>query len=92
MLFRSPDSAMIIGAITSIGDGMGLPITAEGIESHEIVTALRQYGAFKGQGYLYGRPADAATVLCWLEENRAPLAEPVAPALPARTTIKRANG
>ena len=91
-LCSNPDSAMIIGAITSIGDGMGLPITAEGIESHEIVTALRQYGAFKGQGYLYGRPADAATVLCWLEENRAPLAEPVAPALPARATIKQANG
>ena len=91
-LCSNPDSAMIIGAITSIGDGMGLPITAEGIESHEIVTALRQYGAFKGQGYLYGRPADAATVLCWLEENRAPLAEPVAPALPARAPIKQANG
>ena len=46
-------------AITSIGDGMGLPITAEGIESPEIVEALRKYGAFKGQGYLYGMPEPA---------------------------------
>ena len=92
-LCTNSDSAMIISAITSIGDGMGLPITAEGIESPEVVEALRKYGAFKGQGYLYGRPADAAAVVGWLEEDRA---EPDAPALPtpasALVAIKRANG
>ena len=92
-LCTNPDSAMIINAITSIGDGMGLPITAEGIESAEVVEALRKYGAFKGQGYLYGRPADATTVVGWLEEDRA---EPDAPALPApapaQVMVKRANG
>ena len=35
---------------------MGLPITAEGIESEEILRHLRKLGTFKGQGYLYGRP------------------------------------
>lgn len=98
-LISNPDSAMIIGAITSIGDGMGLPMTAEGIESHEVVAELRKYGAFKGQGYLYGRPADAATVLHWLHENRtgrdsdAPEGDAVtAPTQPSPVTHKRANG
>ena len=95
-LCTNPDSAMIINAITSIGDGMGLPITAEGIESPEVVDALKKYGAFKGQGYLYGRPADAATVLTWLEEDRGPQAGPAAgpavPTLPAHATGKRAIG
>ena len=94
-LCSNPDSAMIINAITSIGDGMGLPITAEGIESPEVVEALKKYGEFKGQGYLYGRPADAATVRQWLEEDRGALVEPavdVAPALLAPVTVKRAKG
>ena len=91
-LISNPDSALIIGAITSISDGMGLPMTAEGIESPEVVAELRKYGAFKGQGYLYGRPADAATVRHWLEESRPAQAAPVDLALPAKVMIKRANG
>ncbi|MEO0031756.1 MAG: hypothetical protein RIS94_1514 [Pseudomonadota bacterium] len=61
-LGQNKDSATIIEAISSLGRGMDLPITAEGIESNEVVEALRKYGAFKGQGYLYGQPADAGSV------------------------------
>ncbi|MBW8784973.1 MAG: EAL domain-containing protein [Novosphingobium sp.] len=53
------DSETIVQAITSLGEGLGLPITAEGIESGEILDRLRLLGKFKGQGYFYGRPADA---------------------------------
>jgi len=91
-LCSNPDSAMIIGAITSIGDGMSLPMTAEGIESPEIVAALRAFGTFKGQGYLYGRPADATTVLHWLEEDRAAQAGPAALPAPGQVPSKRAAG
>lgn len=49
----------IVEAITSLGDGFGLPITAEGIESEEVLAKLRGLGNFKGQGYLYGRPEPA---------------------------------
>ena len=56
------DSATIIEAITSLGRGMAMPITAEGIETPEVLAALRQLGAFKGQGYLYGQPATSAEV------------------------------
>ena len=65
----SKDSSTIIKSITSLGEGMNLPITAEGIESREVLDQLRTMGKFKGQGYLYGRPVDAATVATMLAEK-----------------------
>ncbi len=61
-LARSADSASIVEAISSLGRGMALPITAEGVESAEVLSALRRFGQFKGQGYLYGQPATAEDV------------------------------
>jgi diguanylate cyclase (GGDEF)-like protein len=54
------DSATIVRSITSLGQGLGLPITAEGVENEEILRELRQFGDFKAQGYLYGRPNPAS--------------------------------
>ena len=65
----SKDSSTIIKSITALGEGMNLPITAEGIESREVLDQLRTMGKFKGQGYLYGRPVDAKTVLIMLTEK-----------------------
>ncbi len=61
-LDRNKDSATIIEAISSLGKGMGLPITAEGIETPEVLAELRKFGSFKGQGYLYGQPTNAQSV------------------------------
>ena len=54
------DNATIVKAISTMGAGMGLPITAEGIESEEVLKELKTFGDFKGQGYLYGMPEPAA--------------------------------
>ncbi len=53
------DSETIIQAITALGEGLGLPIIAEGIETEEVLARLRKLGKFKGQGYLYGHPQPA---------------------------------
>jgi len=50
----------LVEAIVSLGRGLSLPVTAEGIESASILQALRGMGQLKGQGYLYGKPEDAA--------------------------------
>ena len=68
-LAESSDSASIVEAISSLGRGMALPITAEGIETADVLSALRRYGKFKGQGYLYGRPASAEDVRRELAEH-----------------------
>ncbi len=51
----------LVEAIISLGRGMSLPITAEGIENARALDALKAMGELKGQGYLYGRPEDANT-------------------------------
>ncbi|MFM6830978.1 MAG: EAL domain-containing protein, partial [Novosphingobium sp.] len=86
-LGQSRDSAMIIEAISSLGKGMELPITAEGIESAEVLAELRKFGSFKGQGFLYGQPSDADSVRTMLADQNllcqklpeVPLATPVPP-------------
>ena len=50
------------------GSGLGLPITAEGVEDPEVVVALRKLGEFKAQGHLFGRPVSAADILNQLGE------------------------
>ncbi|MGE3693199.1 MAG: putative bifunctional diguanylate cyclase/phosphodiesterase [Novosphingobium sp.] len=59
-LTENNDSETIIKAITALGEGLGLPITAEGIENPDILTKLKHFGEFRGQGYLYGKPETAA--------------------------------
>lgn len=77
-LGQSKDSAMIIEAISSLGRGMDLPITAEGIESSEVLAELRKFGSFKGQGFLYGQPSNAQSVRTMLAGQNL-LREPAKP-------------
>ena len=55
-------SSKIVDAIVSLGKGLDMPITAEGIEDKQILKSLKEMGHLKGQGYLYGRPETAAQV------------------------------
>ncbi|WP_156840514.1 putative bifunctional diguanylate cyclase/phosphodiesterase [Novosphingobium aquimarinum] len=59
---ESEDSAAIVHAIAMLGQGLRLPITAEGIENSEVLEHLRAYGPLKGQGFFYGRPCPAADI------------------------------
>ena len=51
----------LVQAIVSLGRGLSLPVTAEGVETAAILAALKGIGQMKGQGYLYGMPEDAST-------------------------------
>ena len=82
----SPESATIIQSIISLGEGLGLPITAEGIESKEVLAKMRELGKFKGQGFFYGHPESAvdteielAQLNLLLEAPSVPTAETAAP-------------
>lgn len=55
---RSP----IIEAIITLGRGLDLPITAEGVEDAAILESLKSLGRLKAQGYLYGQPEDGEAV------------------------------
>lgn len=59
---RDQENSKIVDAIISLGNGLEMPITAEGIEDEAILKNLRRMGPLKGQGYFYGRPETAQQV------------------------------
>ncbi|WP_172438940.1 EAL domain-containing protein [Porphyrobacter sp. TH134] len=60
---REPGNrSRIVEAIVSLGRGLDLPLTAEGVEDEEILKALKRLGRLKAQGYFYGQPEDADAV------------------------------
>ena len=60
---RQPGNrSRIVEAIVSLGRGLDLPLTAEGVEDEEILNALKAMGRLKAQGYFYGQPEDADAV------------------------------
>jgi diguanylate cyclase (GGDEF)-like protein len=55
-LLQNPESKAIVKAIRGLGESLGMPITAEGIEDEATESELREIGCAKGQGWHYGRP------------------------------------
>jgi diguanylate cyclase (GGDEF)-like protein len=58
----NPESAAIVDAIARLGDSLGLPVTAEGIEHADTEERLRAIGCQKGQGWHFGKPLSSAEV------------------------------
>lgn len=52
----SDDARAIVQAIVRLGESLGMPITAEGVEDQAIATALAALGCAKAQGWHYGKP------------------------------------
>ncbi len=58
----APDAASIVHAVVSLGRGLGMKVTAEGVETAEQHLFLRAAGVHSMQGYRFGRPGPAADV------------------------------
>ncbi len=58
----APDAAAIVHAIVSLGRGLGMRVTAEGVENAEQHLFLRAAGVHSMQGYRFGRPGTATDV------------------------------
>ena len=56
------DAAAIVHAIVSLGRGLGMKVTAEGVETAEQALFLRAAGVHAMQGYRYGKPMSVASV------------------------------
>ena len=56
-VFDDPNDAQLIQAVLSLGHGLGLSVTAEGVETEEQFGFLRDLGCDFIQGYHCGRPA-----------------------------------
>jgi EAL domain-containing protein (putative c-di-GMP-specific phosphodiesterase class I) len=63
---EAPRSMAIISAILALASSLGLEVVAEGIETEQQRQILLDMGCVYGQGYLFGRPQNAAH---WIQEN-----------------------
>jgi diguanylate cyclase (GGDEF)-like protein len=59
---KAADAAAIVHAIVSLGRGLGMKVTAEGVETVEQALFLRAAGVHAMQGFRYGKPMSAAAV------------------------------
>lgn len=58
--------AAITQAVITMAHGLGLKVTAEGVETSGQLSTLQAQGCDEVQGYLIGRPATAAAFAQWL--------------------------
>jgi diguanylate cyclase (GGDEF)-like protein len=56
------DAASIVHAIVSLGRGLGMKVTAEGVETAEQQLFLRAAGVHALQGFRFGKPAPAEAI------------------------------
>jgi EAL domain-containing protein (putative c-di-GMP-specific phosphodiesterase class I) len=59
---RAADAAAIVHAVVSLGRGLGMKVTAEGVETADQQLFLRAAGVHCMQGYRFGRPCSAAEI------------------------------
>jgi diguanylate cyclase (GGDEF)-like protein len=60
---QSARGKAVVRAVLDLARRLGMPVTAEGVETREQALTLVGYGCEKGQGYLFGRPAPFADLL-----------------------------
>jgi diguanylate cyclase (GGDEF)-like protein len=59
---KAADAAAIVHAVVSLGRGLGMKVTAEGVETAEQHLFLRAAGVHTMQGYRFGRPGAALDI------------------------------
>ena len=59
---KAADAAAIVHAVVSLGRGLGMKVTAEGVETADQHLFLRAAGVHSMQGYRFGRPVTAAEI------------------------------
>ncbi|HJV27364.1 MAG TPA: EAL domain-containing protein [Aromatoleum sp.] len=58
-LCTNTEDQAIARAVIQIGHALNLRVIAEGVETAEQMSLLRQHGCHEGQGYFFGRPVSA---------------------------------
>jgi diguanylate cyclase (GGDEF)-like protein/PAS domain S-box-containing protein len=64
------DAQAIVRSIISLGKGLGVTITAEGVETEAELSCLRNEGCHEGQGFLFSRARPNAEIVSLLRAQR----------------------
>jgi diguanylate cyclase (GGDEF)-like protein len=77
------DHAVIVRAIAALGLSLGVPTTAEGVETEQQLEQVRDAGCTSVQGYYFSRPVQAADLPHVLGRRHLPRAPALAESQPA---------
>ena len=64
-LSTSRDDQVIVRSVIELAHGLGLKVTAEGVETAEQLAILREFGCDFIQGYLLAHPLEAGELVAW---------------------------
>ncbi len=65
-----PANRSIVQAVVTLAHGLGIDVTAEGIETVEQLDCLRELHCDRGQGYYFARPLPADEIEAYLRGDR----------------------
>jgi diguanylate cyclase (GGDEF)-like protein len=66
---KAADAAAIVHAVVSLGRGLGMKVTAEGVETADQQLFLRAAGVHSMQGYRFGKAVTAAEITARLKSK-----------------------
>lgn len=66
----SQDDQVIVRSVIELAHGLGLQVTAEGVETAEQLAALRDLGCDLIQGYLLAHPLEAGELVAWASRHK----------------------
>jgi len=67
-----PHHRVLVQATVMVARSLGMSTVVEGVETEAQAALVRQLGCDKGQGYLFGRPLEAAALTAWLQPAPVP--------------------
>jgi EAL domain-containing protein (putative c-di-GMP-specific phosphodiesterase class I) len=73
-----PESSDLVQAMLGLGHGLGMMVTAEGIEQPDQLAALLSQGCKEGQGFLFGEVIPATATILLLDAQKKGVGYPVA--------------
>ena len=93
-LVNNRNHRLIVQTTIGLAASLGLRTVAEGVETAEQLALLKDLGCDSVQGYLISRPADAPSVLAWLNGDTLGRLRQLVdgqPASPSRAVSRRAR-
>src|SRR6185436_789337 len=66
---EAAENIEIVRTIVSLAENMGMEVVAEGVETLAQLSQLRKLNCEYGQGYLFSRPVDAASIDSWISRT-----------------------
>ena len=66
---EAAENIEIVRTVVSLAENMGMDVVAEGVETLSQLSQLRKLKCQYGQGYLFSRPVDAASVTSWISRK-----------------------